>query len=78
MKGSARDCLLFDSWFSSKKSAEASVPIGVDLIGMAKINTEGFCKATIEGLTKDCPGGSYIVSRSKTMVIGESMILAIG
>ena len=34
LKGSTRDCFLFDSWFSSKKAAEADDSIGVDLIGM--------------------------------------------
>ena len=35
-------------------------------------------KATVEGLTKDWPGGSYIVLRRKTMVPGERQLLAIG
>ena len=36
LKGSTRDYLMFNSWFSSKKSAEADASIGVDLIGMVK------------------------------------------
>ena len=78
LKGSTRDCFLLDSWFLLNKSTEASASIGVDLIGMVQTNTKGFCKATIEGLTKDWPGGSYIVSRSKPMVPGERQLLAIG
>ena len=68
LKGSTRDCFLFNSWFSSMKSAGAAASIGVDFIGMVKTNTKGFSKATIEGLTKDWPGGSYIVLRIKPMV----------
>ena len=77
LKGSTRDCFLLDSWFLLNKSAEAAASIGVDLIGMVKTNTEGFCRATIEGLTKDWPGRSYIVSRSKPMVLGERTLFAI-
>ena len=68
LKLSTRDCFLLNSWFLSKKEAEASTSIGVDLIGMAKINTK----------TKDQPGGFYIVLRSKPMVTGERRLLAIG
>ena len=53
VKVSTRDCLLFDSWFLSKKAAYSSVSIVVDFIGMVKTNTK-FCKASIEGLTKYC------------------------
>ena len=61
-----------------KKAAEAATSIGVDLIGMVKTKTKGFFKATIEGLTKDCTGGSYIVLKSNIMVPGEKPLLAIG
>ena len=57
VKGSTRYFFLFDSCFLSKKSAEAAASIGVDLVGMVKTNTKVFCKAKIEGLTKDWPGG---------------------
>ena len=39
-KWSERDCFLFNSWFSSKKSAEVAASIGVDFIGMVKANTK--------------------------------------
>ena len=68
----------FESWLLSKKLSDASTSIGVDLIGMAKTNTKGFCKATIEGLKKDWTGRSYIVLRSKPMVPGGKPQLAIG
>ena len=44
--------------------------VGSKFIGMVKTNTKGFCKETIEKLTKDWPGGSYLVLRSKPMVPG--------
>ena len=44
---------------------------------MVKTNTKVFCKATIEGLTQNWPGGSYIVLRSKPMLPGERPLLAI-
>ena len=52
--------------------------IGAELIGMVKTNTKGFCKETIEKLTKDWPGGSYLVLRSKPMVPGYRLIISIG
>ena len=53
-----------------KKAAEAAMEMGVELIGMVNTNTKGFCKETIEKLTKDWLGGSYLVLRSKPMVPG--------
>ena len=50
LKWSTRYCFLFESWFFSKKTAEAAASIGVYLIGMVKTNTNGLCKATIYGV----------------------------
>ena len=58
IKGGTKDCFLFDSWFASKKAAEYAMEMGAELIGTVKKNTKGFCKETIEKLTKDWPGGS--------------------
>ena len=55
---------------------ESAVSVGVYLIGVVKINTKGFCKATIYGLMKDWPGGSYIVLRIKHMVTGERPLIS--
>ena len=77
LKRSTMDCFLFNNWFSLKKSSEAAASIGVYFIDMAKTINKGFCKATIEGLTKDWPGGSYIVLRIKPMVSEERPLLAI-
>ena len=52
--------------------------MGAELIGMMKTNTKGFCKETIEKLTKDWPGGSYLVLRSKPMVPGDRPEISIG
>ena len=78
LERSTRDFFLFNSWFSSNKAADTASSIGVDLIGVVKNITKGFCKDTIEGLTKDWPGRSYIVLSSKPVVPGERPILAIG
>ena len=52
--------------------------MGADLIGMVKTNTKVFSKDTIEKLTKNWPGGSYLVLRSKPMVPGGRPLIAIG
>ena len=70
LKGSTRDCLLFESLLLSKKSAETAVSIGVYLIDMVKTNTKIFCKSTIVGLRKDWPDGFYIELRINPMVPG--------
>ena len=69
---------LFYSWFASKKAEEAVMEVVAELIGMVKTNTKGFCKETIENLTKYWPGGSYLVLRSKPMVPGVRTLIAIG
>ena len=51
--------------------------LGAELIGMVKTNTKGFCKEIIEKLTKNWPGGSYLVLRSKPMVPGGWPLIAI-
>ena len=52
--------------------------VGAELIGMLKTNNKGLCKETIEKLTKDWPGGSYLVLRSKPMVPGYKPLISIG
>ena len=52
--------------------------VGSKLIGMAKTNIKGFCKENIEKLTKYWPGGSNLVLRSKHMVNGGILLIAIG
>ena len=76
-KGGTIDCFPFDSWFASKKTAEAAIYDGADLIGMVKINTKGFCKETIEKLTKDRIGDSYLMLRSKPIFSGVMSLISI-
>ena len=52
--------------------------VGSKLIGMAKTNIKGFCKETIEKLTKYWPGGSHLMLRSKHRVHGGSLLISIG
>ena len=77
IKGGTKDCLLFDIWFVSKKAAEAAIEMGDKFISMVKTNYKGFCKERIEKLTKDCPGVSYLVLRSETMVPRYRPLIAI-
>ena len=77
IKGGTMDFFLSDGWFASKKATEAVMEVGAELIDMVKTNTKGFCKETIDNLTKDLPGGSYLVLRSKHMVPGDRPLIAI-
>ena len=77
-KGGPKDCFPLDIFFASKEAAESAMELGDELIGMVKTNTKGFCKETIEKLTKNWPGGSYLVLRSKPMVPGGRTLIAIG
>ena len=78
IKGGKKDCFLFDSWFASKKAAEAAIEVCTKFIGMVKKNTKGFCKETIENITKDWPGGSYLVLRINPMVPRDKPLISIG
>ena len=49
-----------------------------ELIGMVKKNTKGLFNQNIEKLTKDWPGGSYLVLRSKPIVTGDRPLITIG
>ena len=70
-KGVTNNCFLFDCLFSSNKLAEAFMEVGAKLVGMVKTNTKGFCKETIEKLTKNWTRGSYLLLVSKPMVLGS-------
>ena len=45
---------------------------------MVKTNTKVFCKDNIKNITKDCPGGSYLVLWSKHMVLRGRPLISIG
>ena len=51
--------------------------VGADMIGMVKTNTKGFLKETIDNITKDWPGGSYLVLNRNPMVTGDRQLIAI-
>ena len=77
-KGGTKDCFLFDSWFASKKAEESAMEFGSNFIGMEKKNTKGFCKETIENLTKYLSGGSYLLLRINPVVPGDRPLIYIG
>ena len=52
--------------------------VGAKLIGMANTNTNGFYRETIDKLTKDWPGGSHLVLRSKPIVPGGRPLIDTG
>ena len=62
-KVDTKDLFTFHSWFSSKKSEEAAMEVGSNLIGIFKTNTKVFYKDTTENLTKYWTRGSYLVLR---------------
>ena len=51
--------------------------IGANLLGMVKTNNKVFYKETIQKITKDWPGGSYLVLRSKHIVPRDRPLIAI-
>ena len=52
--------------------------VGDELIGIVKTNTKGLCKDTIENLTKDWPGGPYLVLSNNLIVPVGRPIIYIG
>ena len=41
-RGATKDCLLFDSWFVSKKAEESVMKVGTKFIGIVNTYTKGF------------------------------------
>ena len=76
-KGATADCFLFEGCFSSNKTGESATVVGAELVSMVRKNTKGFFKETIEKLTKNWAGGSYLVLSSKPMVPGGRLLIAI-
>ena len=52
--------------------------VGADMVRMVKTNTKRLCKDTIGNLTKDWPGGSYLVLNIMSVLPGYRLIIAIG
>ena len=67
-----------DSWFSYVKTAEKMAAAGVDYCRPVKTSHRGFCSSTLEKLTRDWPGGSYLVLKSTPRFPGERLLLPIG
>ena len=52
--------------------------VGANMVGMVKINTKGLFKDTIENLTKDWQGSSYLVLNRNYVVPRDRQLIAIG
>ena len=52
--------------------------VGVDMIDIVKTNTKGSCNETIENMTNNCLGGSYLVLNIKPMMTGDRVLIYIG
>ena len=72
----SNDTYFANSWFSSVKTAEEMAAAGVDYCGPVKTRNKEFCLATLEKLTKDWPGGSYLVLKITPRFPGEIPLLA--
>ena len=57
---------------------EADMDVGEEIIGMVKTNTKGLWKDNVENMTKNWPGGSYLVLKRNIMVTGDRLIIYIG
>ena len=74
----SKDTYFADSWFSSIKTYEEMAAAGVDYCGPAKTSHKGFCLDMLETLTKDWPGGSYLVMKITPIFPVEIPLLDIG
>ena len=52
--------------------------VGKYMIGMVKANIKVFCKDTIENITNNCLGVSYLMLRSKPIVPRGMLMIDIG
>ena len=67
-----------DSCFSGIKTAEEAMALVVNYCGPAKTSHKSLCLATLEKLTKDWPGRSYLVMKSTPRVSGGKPLIEIG
>ena len=77
VKGDMKDCFLFKIQFFSKKLAEYGMDVGTDIIGLVNKNTKLFSKGAINNMTKDCPGGYFLMLKSKIIVPGYRPLISI-
>ena len=52
IKGGTKDCLLFDSWFASKKAAEAAMNVGAEFIAMSKTTPKDSARRPLRSLQR--------------------------
>ena len=52
--------------------------VGADMIGIVKINTKLLCSDTTKNLTKDFPGGYYLLLEIKYTVPRYRPLISIG
>ena len=52
--------------------------VGAEIIVMFKINRKLSCKDSIRNLTKDCPGGSYLMLKIQYMLPRDRPLIDIG
>ena len=74
----SNDTYFDDICFSSVKTAEEAMAVGVNYYVPVKTSHKVFCLATLENLTKYWLGGSYIVMKSNKRVPSGRPLLEIG
>ena len=67
-----------DWWFIGLRTAEEEIYEGVDYCGPMKTIQKRFCLDILEKLTKDFPGGSYLVMKSNPIFPGDRQLMDIG
>ena len=71
-------CFLFNSWFASKRSDEATMDVGADIIVKVSTNTKKKLKDHISNLKKDWPEGSYLLLKRNYMVPRYRPLISVG
>ena len=77
-KLTSNDTYFDDIQFGGVKNADYAMAEGAYYCGKMKMIHKGFFLATLEKLMKDCPGGSYLVMKSTSIVHGGIPIMSIG
>ena len=72
------DTYFSESLFSGVKMVEEEMAEGIDCCGLVNTSHKGFCLSTLEKLTKEWPGGTYLVMKSIPRVPGDRPLTAIG
>ena len=74
-KGATKDCFIFDSWFASNKLPDSMMYVDTNMVGMVETNMKVFYNYTIDNLTKDWPGDSYLVLNRNYILTGDKNII---